>query len=91
MLGLSVQALDPDTSASLGILGGIVIDAVASGSPAENAGLRPGDVIVQLGNARITSVQDYRALRSKIPKGTPVLVRFLRQGQFIFRTLEIAP
>jgi len=91
VLGLSVQSLDGETSASLGIRGGVVIDAVAPGSAAYNAGLRPGDVIVQLGNARITSVQDYQAIRSKIPKGTPVLIRFLRQGQFIFRTLEIAP
>lgn len=89
VLGLAVQNLDAETSAGLGIAGGVVIERVAPGSPAQLAGLRPGDVIVQLGNGRVTSVRDYRTLRGKIPRGTPVLVRFLRQGQFIFRTVEI--
>ncbi|MFA5493161.1 MAG: DegQ family serine endoprotease [Porticoccaceae bacterium] len=91
VLGLSLQNLDQETSAALGIRGGVVIDNVAAGSPAQSAGLLPGDIIVQLGNARITSVKDYTLIRGKIPKGTPVLVRFLRQGQFIFRTIQIAP
>jgi len=89
VLGMSVQNLDGETSASLGIGGGVVIDQVAPGSPAHLAGLRPGDVVVQLGNARVTNVREYRILRGKIPRGTPVLVRFLRQGQFIFRTIEV--
>lgn len=91
VLGLSVQNLDQETSAAIGIRGGVVIDDVAAGSPGHSAGLRPGDIIVQLGNARIASVKDYTQVRGKIPKDTPVLVRFLRQGQFIFRTIQIAP
>lgn len=91
ILGMSVQPLDQETSASLGIRGGVVIDTVAPNSPAQLAGLQPGDVVVQLGNQRITGVRDYQLILPKIPKGTPVLIRFLRQGQFIFRTIEIAP
>lgn len=89
LLGMSVQPLDQESSASLGIRGGVAIDMVAPGSSAHQAGLQPGDVIVQLGNQRITGIRDYQAIVAKIPKGTPVLIRFLRQGQFIFRTIEI--
>lgn len=89
VLGLSVQPLDDETTASMGIPGGVVVESVAPRSAASRAGLRPGDVIVQLGNRRITGVDDYRVVTGKIPKGQPVLMRFVRQGQFIFRTIEV--
>jgi len=69
----------------------VIIESVAPDSAALRAGLSPGDVIVQLGNQRVSGIRDYQLVTAKIPKGVPVLIRFLRQGQFIFRTIEIAP
>ena len=91
VLGLVVQPLDQETSTALGVRGGVIIESVAPDSAALRAGLSPGDVIVQLGNQRVSGIRDYQLVTAKIPKGVPVLIRFLRQGQFIFRTIEIAP
>jgi serine protease Do len=91
VLGLVVQEMEKETLSSLRITGGVVVEAVESGSAAQAAGLRPGDVLLQLGNVRFDGMNDYRRVLAKIPKGQPVLLRFLRQGQFIFRTIEIEP
>jgi serine protease Do len=90
-LGLKVQNLDAETRAAMRIAGGVVVEEISPDSAAQLAGLRPGDVILQLGNRAIKDVDDYTDTLKRMPKGVPVLIRFLRQGQFIFRTIEIAP
>jgi serine protease Do len=60
-LGLALQTLTPDVAASLGIdrgTKGAVITDVVSGSPAEQAGLRPGDVIVEVDRRPVGSADE---------------------------------
>src|SRR6185437_14703117 len=60
-LGLALQTLTPDVAASLGIdrgTKGAVITDVVDGSPAEHAGLRPGDVIVEVDRRPVSSADD---------------------------------
>jgi membrane-associated protease RseP (regulator of RpoE activity) len=61
--------------------GGVRLIGVRAGSPAEKAGLREGDVIVQLGGVHIKNLHDLvYALRSK-RAGDQVEVVFVRSGQ----------
>ncbi|MCK9503063.1 MAG: DegQ family serine endoprotease [Porticoccaceae bacterium] len=90
-LGLRVVAIETETAQKLKISGGVVIESVRPGSPAQYTELQPGDIIVQLGNSPVKSIADYEKILKTLPSGVPVLVRFLRQGQFIYRTLEISP
>jgi len=64
---------------------GVVVDAVASGSPAEFAGLEAGDIIVQLNNQPVESLAklselaaDQKVLGMKIVRGQRVLLRVIR-------------
>ena len=86
-LGLTVT--EPDTG-ELGANSGVSVSEVALRSPAERAGLRPGDVIVQLGYSRITDLQAYTAVVDGLPANTPVAIRFFRDGQAIFRTIKLS-
>jgi serine protease Do len=57
-IGLALQTLTPDVAESLGIARGTkgaVITDVVSGSPAERAGLKPGDVIVEVDRKPVAS------------------------------------
>jgi serine protease Do len=67
-IGLALQTLSPDVADSLGIdrgTKGAVITDVLSGSPAENAGLKPGDVIVEADRRPVASAEDaIEALRT---------------------------
>jgi serine protease Do len=60
-LGMALQTLTPDVAASLGIGGntkGAVITDVMAGSAAEQAGLHPGDVIVEVDRHPVDSADD---------------------------------
>jgi serine protease Do len=60
-VGLGLQTLTPDVASSLGLergTRGAVVTDVVSGSPAEHAGLKPGDVIVEVDRQPVASSDD---------------------------------
>jgi serine protease Do len=67
-IGLALQTLTPDVADSLGVdhaTKGAVITDVLAGSPAERAGLKPGDIIVEVDRAPVaSSEQAIEALRA---------------------------
>jgi hypothetical protein len=61
--------------------GGVLLSGVRAGSPAEEAGLKGGDILIQLGDHTIKNLYDMTdALNAHKPGDTVVLV-FLRNGQ----------
>jgi len=59
---------------------GVVIDSVFDGSPAERAGIRPGDIVVGVNNQNIETVQQFTALVSTIHIGEQVPIEVVRDG-----------
>ena len=64
-LGISAQVLTPELARVFGVVSGlgVVIGRVEPGSPAENAGLRSGDVITAIDDYK---VRDIAGLRNRI-------------------------
>jgi Do/DeqQ family serine protease len=60
---------------------GAIIDSVEPNSPAEQAGLKPRDVIVKAAGKSVASVNQLRVAISQTPPGTRVLVKVLRNGK----------
>lgn len=89
LLGLIVEEVSDDLRSRWRLSGGVTVVKVAPDSAAEEAGLRSGDVIVQLGYRSISDVEGYQAMLEEIPRGTPVALRFFRKGRSVFSTLEI--
>lgn len=60
-LGFEGHELDPDLAAALGMAGvrGVMVLGVQTGGVADRAGLRPGDVITQVGDADVAGVEDF--------------------------------
>lgn len=63
--------------------------AIKQGGAAEKAGLRPGDVIVQLGFANVDDVFAFQKVLSGLSVGSIQPIRFFREGQPIFRSIVI--
>jgi serine protease Do len=81
-LGLSVQSVTPEVARSLGLEQpeGVIVRGVRNASPAANAGIRPGDVIVAVDRQAVKSVDEMKRLLDKHPSGTPTLLLVHRDG-----------
>ena len=60
---------------------GAVVTRVRTGSPAETAGIKPGDVIVSLGGKPVSSDQELHNLEGLGSAGAAVQVGILRAGK----------
>ncbi len=60
---------------------GLLLSDVRPDSPAEKAGLQRGDLIVQIGDMEITSVQDYMVVLSEANPGDTRPVVVIRDGR----------
>jgi serine protease DegQ len=83
-LGVDAQDVTPELSHMLGLADvshGAVVTRVRAGSPAEAAGLRPGDVIVSLGGKPVGSDQELHNLEGLGAPGTTVQVGIVRDGK----------
>lgn len=91
-LGVFLHAVDQETARQQGWdAGAIELDYIVPKSPAEKAGLRAGDWIVEFQGQ---SFRDAEALHRRIkatPPDTAVTVRTWRQGQFETRQVTLAP
>lgn len=66
---------------------GLRIDGVMEDRPAQKAGLEKGDVILQLGDLPIETVQDYMAALGKFNKGDQVVVKVKRGEILVEKTV----
>ena len=84
--GLRVTAVTADIAKQLGLAkaAGVVIEGVEAGSVAQGAGLRKGDVILEVDRQRIENEDDYRKAMEKVKPGQPVLLLVNRGGSMFF-------
>jgi serine protease Do len=69
-LGLRVSALTPELAQrfAIGETAGLIVTDVQSGTPAEEAGVRVGDIVKEINRLTIESVGDYSAALKKFEK-----------------------
>ena len=69
---------------------GVIVEAVEPGSPAYEAGIRPGDLITEIAKQKVTSVDDFNALMDQYAKpDESIIVRVLRQGNQILVVIKV--
>jgi serine protease Do len=80
-LGMTVQELTPEIARNLGMseTKGVVVTNVEDGSPADEAGVQRGDVVLEVNQKKIQTVQDYRAAISRVG-GSDSLLLLIRRG-----------
>jgi len=79
------RPLPPHARVKLGRTAGIEVVEVADGSPAQRAGLRAEDLLVDLGGQAVERVDDIQRLLTEDAIGMPVAAKVLRGD----RTLEL--
>lgn len=93
VLGLTVRAVTGQEAKALG-LGkpeGVLITEVADGSDAEQADVRPGDLIVEVNQRPVSSPEEFKKIvKEDGAKKGVVMLQIKRQRQSIFRTVPMS-
>jgi len=81
-LGVSIQNLTPELAKSLGIkaTSGALISGVEKDSPAAKAGLKRGDLVIELDGKKVADSTSLRNMVSTNVPGAKTEVKFIRDG-----------
>ncbi len=82
-LGVAIQDLTPELAGAFSITAGkgVVVSQVAEGSPAQIAGIRPGDIIISVNNKPVTNVAELRNAIGLQRVGEKVKLRLIRDAK----------
>ncbi|HYA88270.1 MAG TPA: DegQ family serine endoprotease [Nitrospirota bacterium] len=91
LAGLVVRQLTPDLAQRFGLdenEKGIVVVRVEGGSRMAEAGIKAGDIILQINQKNIATIEDYKKASSKIKTKERILFLIRRKGQDLFVTVR---
>jgi len=83
-LGVMVSDVDAKSAAS-----GVKIDEVNTDSPAEKAGIKAGDIVVDYDGERVRSARQFTRLVQETPDGRSVAIGIMRDGKK--QTVNVTP
>ncbi|MDB6074277.1 MAG: Serine protease Do [Verrucomicrobiaceae bacterium] len=91
-LGISMKDLDSDTARLLGVgdSGGVLVEAVVAGSPAQKAGVLEGDVISSAGGQHVENSYGLRSVVGSSKPGTKMVFDVIRDNKPLKLTVTLA-
>jgi S1-C subfamily serine protease len=90
-LGVYTQTVDPDLKEAFRLESdyGVIINHVVDNSPADEAGLKQGDIIISLDGTKLTGSDQLSEMIRKYQKGDQVKMTVLRKGKELTLTATI--
>jgi serine protease Do len=91
-LGLTVREITPELARNFGLseTSGVVIVQVQANSPAQEAGLAPGDLILELDQVEVKDLEQFNKMTEGYKAGDTVLFLIKRRGSTLYLTLKVA-
>lgn len=91
-LGVTIQELTPELSQKFGLKNpkGALVGDVAKGSPAEKAGIKRGDVILEFNGKKVEDVGNLRNMVAQSKLGSELPIRLMRGEKEYSVTVMIA-
>ena len=86
-LGISVRTIDEALSKQLNMEQGLYVVEVTEFSSAEKAGLKAGDIIVKADGNRITTFDEFKAVKNGKEEGDEISLEVIRNGES--RTINV--
>ncbi len=81
-IGVEPQDLTADLAQSFGLSdlkGGVIITGVLQSGPADEAGIRPGDVVTKVGTRQVSNVAQLLSAVAALPPGQPSTLEVVRK------------
>ncbi|MFO7988652.1 MAG: DegQ family serine endoprotease [Desulfotignum sp.] len=85
--GFKFKELDADTARQLGYpseIKGLIVMEIKPDSPAQNSGVRTGDLLMELNRHRVTDIKSYHEVLSRIEKGRTAQMLFRRGNSHVY-------
>jgi len=91
-LGIKMKDLDAETAKVIGVgdSGGVLVESVVAGSPAQKAGVLEGDVISSAGGQHVENSYGLRSVVGSSKPGTKMLFDVIRDGKELKLTVVLA-
>lgn len=91
-LGITVENLDSNSVRQLNLTSdkGALVTDVEAGSPADEGGVRPGDVIREINHKPVNNASDLKSALREIKSGSTVLLSIIRQGQTLYLAFDLS-
>ena len=87
--GAQFNDLNPQLGAYFGTDRGVLVIQVLSGTPCDEAGLVPGDVVTHVGDTEIDSVESFRTVLNRVfARGRRAELTLMRRGERVAATLS---
>lgn len=90
-LGVGIQQVTPELAQSFGVQGesGALVSEVTKDGPAEKAGVKPGDIIMEFDGKQIQEMNSLPRYVASTPVGKKVKLKVLRDGKTVELTAKI--
>jgi len=90
-LGMTVEELTPQLARSLGIseTSGLVVVQINNNTPAAEAGLKQGDVILEIDQVTVKNLDQFNKKIQDYEKGDAILFLIKRKGSTLYLTLKV--
>ncbi|MEK9585792.1 MAG: Do family serine endopeptidase [Halieaceae bacterium] len=89
LLGMTIIEAEPAMLSDLGLAGGVVISEVEPDSPADQAGVRAGDILTRFGSQPVSRVDDLSEVADDLAPGSSVPARLIRGRSPLFIGIRI--
>lgn len=90
-LGMTVEEITPEIARKFRLTEklGIVVVQVEDNSPAGEAGIKPGDIVIEVDQEPVRDIGRYREMIRKYKKGDTILFLLKRRGATLYLTLKV--
>ncbi len=90
-IGVTIQQITPDIALAMGLKepGGALVSSVLPGDPADKAGIKPGDIIVEFDGKPIEEMNDLPRIVAATPPGKKVKLKVIRGGKTLTLALTV--
>jgi serine protease Do len=90
-LGMTVEEITPNLARQFGLSeeSGLVVVQVEGNSPAEEAGIKPGDLILEVDQDPLRNLDDYKKKIRQYEQDDTILLLVKRGGATLYLTLTV--
>ncbi|MBE9523332.1 MAG: DegQ family serine endoprotease [Proteobacteria bacterium] len=91
-LGLTVREITPELARNFGLseASGVVVVQVQNNTPAQEAGLAPGDIILEMDQVPVKDLKQFNQMIGAYKAGDTILFLVKRRGSTLYLTLKVA-